>query len=116
MPHVHRRLFPPARLAGCLGVRLEDRGDGHSGGHSRAHAAGDVRDGDAPVADRRDPRDVVEEALGVDPPAVAPREQRNEERLVGNGDSRRAVEDHAEQRRPGAADAEQDQRPVTRAR
>ena len=48
----------------------------------------------------------------VDRPPVAAREQRNEERLVGNGDARRAVEDHAEQRRPGATDAEQDQRPA----
>ena len=110
MPHVHRSLVPPARLAGCLGVRVEDRRDGRSGRHSRAHAAGDVCHGDAPVPDRRDSRDVVEEALGVDLLSVATREQGNEERLVGNGDARRAIEDHAEQRRPGATDAEQDQR------
>ena len=49
---------------------------------------------------------------GVDRATVTPREQRDEERLVGNRDPRRAVEDHAQQRRPRAADAEDEERPA----
>ena len=41
---------------------------------------------------------------------MAPREQRDEERLVGNRDPGRAVEDDAQQGRPRPAHAEEDQR------
>ena len=54
-------------------------------------------------------RDVVQEPLGVDGPAVPPCEEGHEERLVGDRDARRTVEDHPQERRPRAADAENDE-------
>ena len=106
-----RRLVTPARLPRLLRVRLEDRRDRLAGRHpGRADAGSDVLRPNAPVADRRDSRDVVEEALRVDRPAVPAREQRDEERLVRDREPRRAVEDHAEKRRARAADAENEER------
>ena len=47
-------------------------------------------------------------AVEVDRPAVAPRELRHEVRLVRHRQLRIPVEHHAQERRPGAADAEDD--------
>src|SRR5262245_14746461 len=104
--HVHRRLVAPARLARVLCVRLEDRRDrvarGHPGADSRRHVVG----ADAPRPDRRDARHIVDEPIRSDGAAVPAREEWDEERLVGDRHAARAVEDHAQQRRPRAADPE----------
>src|SRR5262249_36399327 len=108
--HVHRGLVAPARLAGLRGVRLEDRRDGVSRGHLRLHMGRDVLGRQSPRADRGHPCHVVEERIPVRDLPVPAREQRYEERLVGDGQARGAVEDDPQERRPRTAHAEQDQR------
>src|SRR5262249_20097810 len=78
--------------------------------HAVVQPGCDVVDGDAPVANRRDTGDVVEEPRHVDRPTVTAREQRDEEGLVGNRDARRAVEHHAEHRGARATHTEEEER------
>ena len=76
-----------------------------------------------PRGEPRQPAKVVEEARDVDGARVPVGELRDEERLVGDGDPGRAVEDNPQQRRARAAHAEDEQwrsghgrRTMTRAR
>ena len=108
--HVHRRLVAPARLPHGRCIRLVDRRDGGSGRHAGSQPRRDVLQCDTPVADRRDAAQIVEKPARLDGPPMAPGQQRDEERLVGNRDPGRAVEDDAQQRRPRPAHAEEDQR------
>ena len=82
--HVERRLVAPASLVAVGGVGGEHRGDRlpcrHPGAEARLHRCGR----DAPLDERREPPQVVDECRGVDRRPVPPRELGDEERLVGD--------------------------------
>ena len=69
---------------------------------------------DAPFGEGRQPAQVVDERRRLDRPAVPARELRDEVRLVRHRERRVAIQHHAEQRRPRAADAEHDHGGVSR--
>ena len=104
-----RRLVSPARLAVLGGIRREGRRDGLAHAHAGAKPSGEVVRGHLPRGEPRQPAKVVEEARDVDRARMPVRELRNEERLVGDGDPGRAVEDDPQQRRARPADAEDEQ-------
>ncbi len=108
--HVHRCLVPPAGLALEGGVRLEDRADRLARGHPRPQPCGHVVEREAPLPERRQPPQIVEERVGIDGAPVPAGQLWNEVRLVGDRDRAVAVEHHAQQRRPRAANAEDEER------
>ena len=80
--HVHRRLVAPAALPVAGGVRLVDGGDRLTQSHPRAQTGPHLVDGDVPVAQRRQPAQVVGELADLDRGAVAVGELRDEVGLV----------------------------------
>ena len=81
-----------------------------AGAHPGAKPGDEVVRGHLPRREPRQSTKVVEEARDVDRARMPVGELRDEERLVGDGDPGGAVEDHPEQRRARAADAEDEQR------
>jgi hypothetical protein len=108
--HVHRRLVAPARLPVAGRVRLVDGRDRLAEAHPRPQAGTHLVDRDVPLAERRQPAQVVGELVDVDRAAVAVGELRDEVGLVRDRELRVAVEHHPEQRRAGTADAEDEER------
>src|SRR4051812_25494567 len=108
MLHVERRLVAPARLPLVPRVHLEDGGDRLARRHPLPKLRANVVRRDAPLVQLVEAPEVVEEVVEIRSAAVPMGEGRDEERLVRDRDLAAPVEHHAQERRAGAADAEDD--------
>ena len=108
--HVHRCLVSPAALAVPCRVRLEHGADRLARRHPRPQPPGHVVEREPPLAQGRQPSQVVEERVRRDGARVPVGELGDEVRLVGDRDQAVAVEHDPQQRRPRAPDAEDEER------